>query len=523
MTDAPNNVNAGTSHAGVKEAAAPAGELVKALGPLDATMIVMGSMIGSGIFIVPATIAAQVGNPALLLTVWIASGVMTLIGALSYGELAAMMPRAGGQYVYLRESLGPLWGFLYGWTMLLVIQTGTIAAVAIAFAKFFGVLVPWFSASSWLWRLGTLGPYHLGFVELGPYNIGLNTQNLLAIVSIVVITAINTRGLRIGALVQNVFTITKTGALAALVLLGFWFSTALARTSNAAMFWRNSGPLALHPYPPDHSTWMLSSVTVVGVAMVGALFSSDAWNNVTFTAGEVRAPSRTLPLSLGLGTLIVTSLYFLANVAYLRVLPFVGDTHGATALARGMQYATDGRVGTAFAEVIFGPGGAALMAVAIVISTFGCNNGLILSGARIYYVMAKDKLFFRSAGAVNRHHAPGVALWVQCLWAAVLCLSGTYSQLLNFLIFAVLIFYMLTLTGLFVLRFKRPDATRPYRAIGYPVLPALYLLMAGFIEVQLLRYEPQDTWPGLMIVLLGVPVYALWRLRGRGTTTPADA
>jgi APA family basic amino acid/polyamine antiporter len=523
MTDIPNNANTGRTSASIKRTVVPAGELVKALGPLDATMIVMGSMIGSGIFIVPATIAAQVGSPALLLAVWIASGVMTLIGALSYGELAAMMPRAGGQYVYLRESLGPLWGFLYGWTMLLVIQTGTIAAVAIAFAKFFGVLVPWFSASAWLWRLGTLGPYHLGFVALGPYNVGLNTQNLLAIVSIVVITAINTFGLRIGALVQNVFTIAKTAALAALVLLGFWFSTAIARSSNAAMFWRNSGPWTLHPYPPDHSTWMISSVTVVGVAMVGALFSSDAWNNVTFTAGEVRKPSRTLPLSLGLGTLVVASLYFFANVAYLHVLPFAGDPHGATALARGMMYATDGRVGTAFAEVIFGPAGAILMAVAIIISTFGCNNGLILSGARIYYVMAKDGLFFRSAGTVNRHHAPGTALWVQCFWAGILCLSGTYSQLLNFLIFAVLIFYILTLTGLFVLRFKRPDAPRPYRAIGYPILPALYLLMAGFIEVQLLRYEPEYTWPGLMIVVLGVPVYGLWRLRGRNSTPAAGA
>ena len=485
--------------------------LEKGLGLVDSTMIVMGSMIGSGIFIVSAYIAGQVRSPALLLAVWVATGLMTLVGALSYGELAAMMPQAGGQYVYLRESLGPLWGFLYGWTMLLVIQTGTIAAVGIAFAKFTGVMFPRFSASSWIWKLGTLGPYHLWFGELGPYNVGLNTQNLLAIASILFITWINTRGLRLGAMVQNVFTFAKTGALAALVLLGFWFSTQVARTANFTSFWRGAGLGVSHPYPPDHPAWMVSTITLIGVAMVGALFSSDAWNNVTFTAGEVRRPSRDLPLSLALGTLIVTSLYTLANVAYLRVLPLSGDPHGTTALARGIQYATDGRVGTAVAEVVFGPAGAIVMAAAIAISCFGCNNGLILAGARIYYAMSKDGLFFRGVGGVNARRAPGVALWVQCGWASLLCLSGTYSQLLDFLIFAVLIFYILTLSGLFVLRWKRPDAPRPYRAIGYPVLPALYLVMAVFIEVQLLRYKPQYTWPGLIIVLLGMPVYFLWR------------
>lgn len=494
-------------------------ELVKGLGLFDSTMIVMGSMIGSGIFIVSADIAGQVHSPALLLAVWVATGLMTLIGALSYGELAAMMPHAGGQYVYLREALGPLWGFLYGWTMLLVIQTGTIAAVGIAFAKFTGVIFPWFSASSWIWKLDTLGPYRLGFVELGPYDVGLNRQSLLAIVSIIFITWINTRGLRPGTIVQNVFTFAKTGALAIMVLLGFWFSTQAARTANFTSFWRGTGLGVSHPYPPEHPVWTISTVTLIGVAMVGALFSSDAWNNVTFTAAEVRRPSRDLPLSLALGTLIVTSLYTLANVAYLRVLPLAGDPNGPTALARGIQYATDGRVGTAVAEVIFGPAGAIVMAVAIVISSFGCNNGLILAGARIYYAMSKDGLFFRSVGAVNRRRAPGVALWVQCAWASVLCISGTYSQLLAFLIFAVLIFYILTLSGLFVLRKKRPNAPRPYRAIGYPVLPALYLVMAVFIEVQLLRYKPQYTWPGLIIVLLGVPVYFLWRLRNDDAAT----
>ncbi len=496
-------------------AASPAGqtELVKSLGLLDSTMIVVGSMIGSGIFIVSADIANQVQSPGLLLMVWIVSGVMTLIGALSYGELAAAMPRAGGQYVYLRESLGPLWGFLYGWTMLLVIQTATIAAVAIAFAKFTGVMIPWFSASAWIWKFGTFGPWKLWFGVLGPYNVGLNTQNLLAIVSIVFLTWINTRGLRVGALVQNVFTITKTGALAALVILGFWFSTAAARAANFTDFWRNAGLFALHPYPPGEATWMISTITLVGVAMVGSLFAADAWNNITFTAAEVKNPSRNLPASLALGTTIVITLYVLANVAYLRVLPLSGDANGSTAIARGIQFAAEGRVGTAVAEVIFGPAGAVVMAVAIMISSFGCNNGLILAGARIYYAMAKDRLFFQSVGTVNRHHTPGTALMVQCIWASVLCLSGTYSQLLDFLIFAVLIFYILTLSGLFVLRRKRPEMERPYRALGYPVLPALYLVMAVFIEVQLLRYKPQYTWPGLIIVLLGVPVYGLWRLR----------
>jgi APA family basic amino acid/polyamine antiporter len=440
---------------------------------------------------------------------------MTLICALSYGELAAAMPRAGGQYVYLRESLGPLAGFLYGWTMLLVIQTATIAAVAIAFAKFTAVLAPWFSASDWIWKVGTFGPWQLWFGSLGPYNIGLNRQNLLAILSIVVLTWINTRGLRLGKIVQNVFTVAKIGSLVALVLLGFWFTTAMAHAANFTDFWRDAGFSAMHRYPPDGPTWMIGTVTLVGVAMVGSLFAMDAWNNVTFTAGEVKNPSRNLPWSLALGTGTVILLYTLANLAYLRVLPLEGDPHGATALSRGIEFAADGRVATAVAEVIVGPRGAILMALAILVSTFGCNNGLILSGARIYYAMAKDRLFFASAGKVNRHHAPAVALVVQCVWASVLCLSGTYGQLLDFLIFAVVIFYILTLMGLFLLRARRPDMNRPYRAFGYPFLPAIYIVMAVFLEIQLLRYKPQYTWPGLIIVLLGVPVYGVWKWAGK--------
>jgi basic amino acid/polyamine antiporter, APA family len=496
-------------------------ELVKGLGLFDSTMIVVGSMIGSGIFIVSADIAHEVRSPGLLLVVWLVSGVMTLIGALSYGELAAAMPQAGGQYVYLRESLGPIWGFLYGWTMLFVIQTATIAAVAIAFAKFTAVLIPWFSASAWIWKIGTFGPWQLWFGALGPYNVGLNRQNLLAISSIVFLTWINTRGLRLGKIVQNIFTVAKTGALAALVLVGFWFSTTLARETNFTSFWRNAGLSITHPYPPDDPTWMVGTITLIGVAMVGSLFAMDAWNNITFTAAEVKNPSRNLPLSLALGTGLVILLYTLANLAYLRVLPISGDPHAATALGRGVEFAADGRVATAVAEVILGPAGAFAMAAAILISTFGCNNGLILSGARIYYAMAKDRLFFRSAGTVNRHHAPAVALVVQCGWASILCLSGTYGQLLDFLIFAVLIFYILTLTGLFLLRWKQPDMKRPYRAFGYPFLPGLYLVMAVFVEIQLLRYKPQYTWPGLIIVLLGIPVYAIWRMQAKPQTDEA--
>ncbi len=508
---------ANTAPTSNQSSARDSSELVKGLGLFDSTMIVVGSMIGSGIFIVSADIAHQVQSPGLLLVVWLASGLITLIGALCFGELAAAMPHAGGQYVYLRESCGPVFGFLYGWSMLLVIETATIAAVAIAFAKFSGVLAPWFSASNWIWEIGKFGPWNLWFGQLGPYDVGLNHQNLLAILSIVLLTWINTRGLRLGKIVQNIFTVAKTISLAGLVLLGVLFSTIAARSANFTGFWRNAGWSAMHPYPPDHSTWMIGTLTLVGVAMVGSLFAMDAWNSVTFTAAEVKNPGRNLPLSLALGTAIVVLLYTLANVAYLRVLPLSGDPHGATALVRGIEFAAEGRVATAVTQVIFGPAGAILMAIAILVSTFGCNNGLILAGARIYYAMAKDGLFFRSVGTVNRHHVPAVALVAQCIWASALCLSGTYGQLLDFLIFAQLLFYILTLAGLFILRSKRPDMDRPYRAFGYPILPALYILMAGFLEIQLLRYKPQYTWPGLIIVLLGLPVYALWKLAGKSS------
>jgi len=469
-------------------------ELVPELGLVSSTTIVMGSMIGSGIFLVSADVARQVNSPGLLILTWVLAGVMTIIAALSYGELAAAMPRAGGQYVYLRESLGPLFGFLYGWTMFLVIQTGTIAAVAVAFAKFLGVFVPWISGTNYLLNFGTL-------TLLGKsWSVTLSTQQLVAILSLAVLTAINCFGLKLGALVQNIFTFTKTAALLGLILFGYLVGrNAAAAAANFTDFWRGA----------DFS---LDVLTLAAVAMVGPLFAADAWNNITFTAGEVQNPRRNLPLSLLLGTGVVLALYVAANFVYLSVLPL-----------QAIQQAPEDRVGTAAAKVFLGSGGEYLMAAFIMVSTFGCNNGLILAGARIYYAMARDGLFFEIAGRVNpKYHAPAHSLILQGVWASLLTLSGSYNQLLEYVIFAVVLFYILTLVGLFVLRRTRPDMERPYRAVGYPVLPALYILLALFIEVQLLRFKPQYTWPGLFIVLLGLPVYFAFRMQLRARVQPAE-
>jgi APA family basic amino acid/polyamine antiporter len=449
---------------------------VKGLGLLDATTLVMGSMIGSGIFIVAADIGRQVNSPGLMLLTWIITAALTIIAALSYGELAAAMPHAGGQYVYLREAFGPMSGFLYGWTLFLVIQTGTIAAVAVAFAKFSGVFVPWISAHNYL---------------IGSGRFGLNTQQVVAIAVLVLLSWANTRGIRTGAVVQNVFTFAKVAALLGLVGFGLAFGrNAEAIAQNFGHFWQNAD-------------WTFTTIRIVGVAMVGALFSSDAWNNVTFTAGEVRNPRRNLPLSLALGVGIVSLLYLACNLVYMSVLPL-----------QAIQGAPEDRVATAAAAHILGPAAVQLMAAAIMISTFGCANGIILAGARVYYAMAVDGLFFRKAGTLDPvHHTPAFSLVIQCAWAVLLTLSGSYSDLLDYVIFAVLLFYMLTIAGLFVLRRKRPEMDRPYRAFGYPVLPALYIGAAAFIEILLLLYKPNYTWPGLIIVLLGVPVYFLWRRR----------
>ena len=473
--------------------ATDAPQFVQGMGLFSATAIVMGSMIGSGIFIVSADMSRSLGSPALLIGAWLVTAAMTIIGALSYGELAAMMPKAGGQYVYLREALGPIWGFLYGWTLFLVIQTGTIAAVGVAFGKFLGVFFPSVSAQRWIWHVGS-------------GNVGLNTANLAAIVVITLLTVLNTFGVKLGAAVQNLFTSAKVLALMAVVGVGVVAKNAAAVVANFGVgwhaFWAGSGLGTSHAVQVGAGgpTVMVGALTVVAVVQVGSLFSSDAWNNVTFTAGEIRNPRRNLPLSLALGTGVVLLLYVLCNFVYLSVLPLAA-----------IQNAPQDRVATAVMEQAFGGVGAKLMAGAILISTFGCVNGMLLAGARVYYAMSRDGLFFKSVGKLSGSGVPVNSLWVQWGWTCLLCLSGSYGQLLDYVIFAVLIFYILTIVGLFVLRRTRPDAPRPYKAFGYPVLPGLYIVMAAWISVVLLRYKPQYTWPGLILVLLGVPVYLVWR------------
>jgi APA family basic amino acid/polyamine antiporter len=480
-------------------------KFVRGLGLFDSTMIVAGAMIGSGIFIVSAEISRQVGAPGWLLVVWIITGLLTIIGAMSYGELAAMMPKAGGQYVYLRESFSPLLGFLYGWTLFLVIQTGTIAAVAIGFARYLGILWPAISETSYI-----IPPIRLS----SSYAISLSTTQLVGVLMIALLTWMNTRGLKLGKIVQNIFTVTKTGALIALIVLGVTIGyQAVAGGSNFGDLWAVRGSLQ------DVGDG-LTAATAFGlfvaicVAQTNSLFSADAWNNITFTAGEVKNPRRDIPLSLALGTALVIGLYLLANVAYLTTLP----------LATIQQVPSD-RVASATADVIFPGYGATIMAVAIMISTFGCSNGLILAGARAYYAMARDGLFFQPAGELNRKAVPAWGLVIQGIWAAFLVLPRTirpdgtygnlYSNLLDYVISAALIFYILTIAGIYVLRRKQPDAERPYKAFGYPVVPALYIAGAAVILVVLFIYKTATTWPGLLIVLSGVPVYLFWRSQAR--------
>jgi basic amino acid/polyamine antiporter, APA family len=484
-------------------ATSPGEQFIRGIGPVQAISLVVGSMIGSGIFIVSAGIGREVAawGPGGLMLVWLVTGLMTLAGALSYAELAAMMPKAGGQYVFLREGLSPMAGFLYGWTLFTVIQTGTIAAVAVAFAKFMGVFFPAISDTITL----SLGSIHLpGAPDAIP--LGMSAQRLVAIGSILVLTAINYRGVKQGAGVQTVLTVAKVGALAALVLLGLTaFRQPAVAAANFGAFWGTA-------------PWTIAMVPVIGAAMVGSLFSSDAWNNVTFAAAEVRNPSRNLPLALASGTALVTVLYLLANLSYLSVLPFAGDPAGTTALARGIQFAAQDRVGTAAVEVMLGSGGGAVMALAIIISTFGCNAGLILAAPRVYYAMARDRLFFERAGHLHsRYRTPGFGLAAQAVWASALCLSGTYNQLLDYVIFAALVFYLLTTVALFRLRRLQPDTARPVRAFGYPVVPALYIGAIAVLLVVLLIQKPLFTWPGLLIVSLGVPVYLVWRRSAAGT------
>lgn len=473
-------------------------EFKRELRLLDSTMIVIGSMIGSGIFIVSADIARTVGSPGYLLLVWLITGALTVIGALSYGELAGMMPQAGGAYVFLREAYSPVVGFLFGWTLFLVIQTGTIAAVGVAFAKFTAVLFP------------SLGEGNIIVTVAG---LNINAAQLVAIGSIIVLTLVNARGVHGGKIVQNLFTITKTAALLLLIVLGIVIGRNTAAVSaNFSSFWNASWTHAaggtVQFVEPLAGLGILAAL---GVAMVGSLFSADAWYDITYIAGEVIEPKRTIPLSLALGTTTVILLYLLANVAYILVLPLSGTPQAPDVIGRGIQFAANDRVGTAAASMIFGAPAALIMALLIMVSTFGCNNGLILAGARVYYAMARDGLFFRSAGRLNRNSVPGIALAVQAIWASLLCLSGTYSDLLDYVIFAALVFYILTIAGVFVLRRKKPDAMRPYKAWGYPLVPALYILLASAICADLLVFKPAYTWPGVIIVLLGIPVFYLWR------------
>jgi len=495
---------------------------VRELGLLDSTMIVAGSMIGSGIFIVSADIGRQVGSPGNLLMVWIITGLLTITAALSYGELAAMMPQAGGQYVYLREAYSPLWGFLYGWTLFLVIQTGTIAAVAVGFARYLGVLVPGIGATEWV-----VAPIDIS----SKYAISLSRQQLVGIVMVLFLTWLNTRGIRLGKMIQNTFTVTKTASLLALIVLGVLVGrNADAIASNFSNFW---GMRDAAPINPDLGfvPATIASAGVFGlfvafcVAQVGSLFSSDAWNNITFTAGEVKNPKRNIPLSLAAGTMLVITLYVLANVAYMCTLTF-----------QQIQNAPDDRVATAALGQMFGPTGAIMMAIAIVISTFGCNNGLILAGARVYYAMAKDGLFFKKTGHLNAKHVPAAGLVLQGAWTCVLILLRTrstdaagavsygnlYGTLLDYVVFAVLIFYVLTIAGIFLLRRKQPNVERPYKAFGYPIVPALYIVTASAIMLVLLFYRTATSWPGLVIVLTGIPVYLLWRRSGSAASSPGS-
>ncbi len=459
-------------------------EFVRALTRVDATALVAGSMIGSGVFIVSADIARQVGSPGMLLLVWLIAGITTVIGALTYSELASLFPRAGGQYVYLREGVSPLFGYLYGWTLFTVIQTGTIAAVAVAFARFTAVFVPSLTPDVFMgWTA------HL---PSGDIQIGASPQRLLAIASVLVLTWINIRGVRTAAVIQTTLTGIKLASLAALVLLGLTLGrNHLALASNFGPgFWGATSVLKLLPS--------------IGAAMIGALFSMDAWNNVGFAAGELKDPKRDLAFAMVTGVCVVVVLYLLANLAYLSALTL-------PAIANAPQ----DRVATAALQAMFGNAGLTIMAAAIMISTFGCNNGLILAGARVFYAMARDGLFLQRAAQLHpRYQTPSFALWIQAAWTCVLCLSGTYSQLLDYVMFAAVLFYLLTAIGLFVLRFKHAAAPRPVKVPWYPLLPALYVLLTAGICANLLLQRPQYTWPGLCIVLLGVPAYLLWRRFG---------
>jgi APA family basic amino acid/polyamine antiporter len=487
-------------------------EFSRGLNLFDATMLVVGVMIGSGIFIVSADMARNIGSPGWLLVAWLIAGALTVAGALSFGELSAMMPEAGGMYVYLREGYSPLWGFLYGWTLFTVIQTGTIAAVAVAFARFAGAIWPGLAEDHYI-----LPPLRLST----HYAVSLSTVQLLAITIIALVTFGNTRGLQYGKIIQNLFTVAKTGALVALIVLGIFFGrNQVAMHANFGDFWSRRG---FEPFASG-----LDAGTSVGllvalcVSQTGSLFAADSWHNIAFAAGEVQRPERNVTRAMVIGTIVVITLYLLANLAYLMTLPL-----------SSIQHAPADRVGTAMLQAIFPGMGRTLMAAAIMVSTFGTINALILTGARAYYAMAKQRLFFRFGGTLNRARVPASSLWVQALWAMCLVLPRTfnpetglwgnvYSNLLDYIISAALIFYILTVVAVFRLRRKRPDTPRPYRTFGYPIVPGAYILGAAIIVVILFTYRPATTWPGFAIVVLGIPVYLLVA-RGKRVQQPTDS
>jgi basic amino acid/polyamine antiporter, APA family len=508
---------ADSSSTAVHQNPGKAHDFVRAIGLFDGTMIVVGSMIGSGIFIVAADIARQTGSAGGLLLTWVLTGVLTIAAALSYGELAALFPHAGGQYVYLREAFSPLWGFLYGWTLFLVIQTGTIAAVAIGFSRYLGVLFPAISPKTWI-----IAPINFS----SKFALSLSVQQLVAVLMIVFLTFLNTRGVKLGKWIQNVFTSAKMLSLLALIFLCIFVArNASAIADNFSHLWTVRGANTIEPgagflksiLPTANATggWY-GLLLALAVAQVGSLFSADAWNNIGFTAAEVKNPKRDVALSMVFGTIIVITLYCLANLAYLFALPL-----------SQIQNAADDRVATAALSAIFGAKGAVMMAAAIIISTFGCNNGLILAGSRVAYAMAKDGLFFKATGKLNDRGVPGVALVYQGIWIVILILLRTrkpdgtygnvYSNLLDYVVFAALLFYVLTIVGIFVLRIRRPDAQRPYKAFGYPWLPLLYIVAATGILGVILLYKTSTAGGGVVIVLFGLPVYWLWHRRAAVT------
>ncbi len=531
------------------------------IGLFDATMLVSGTMIGSGIFIVASDMARDVGSAGWLLGLWIVTGLMTLLGALSYAELASMMPHAGGQYVYLKEAYGSLWGFLYGWSAFLVIQCGSIAAVAVAFAKFLGVLLPklgtgseaaLFTITGLNWKVGLPLPWlrePLIIFERSEFMI--TAGQLVAVGIVILLTWVNCRGVKEGKTIQNLFTIAKIGALLAMILVGVFVAS---KPEVAWNNWNSAWDFFSQSNPPGKGSRFLSiqaltgapeflvMLMVAGGAMVGSLFSADSWNNVTFSSAEVKNPARTVPRSLIMGTLLVTTLYLLANLTYMMVLPVQGDEALAgmlksipsedTTLAAnypnptqilGISQAKDDRVGTAVMQAASPKLGVPLMAIAIMVSTFGCVNGMVLLGARLYYAMAQDGLFFKRVGQLNKSGVPQAGLMCQAFWSILLIFSGTYSELLDYVIFVALLFYFMTVLGLFVLRVRLPKAERPYRVPGYPILPALYMVLCFLVMMDLLIVRPEFTWPGLLIVLTGVPVYWVWRMVGKPSKTAASA